>query len=74
MNITNNLSFADLVAMKKILEEELEVKKKWVESHNTDFNHTRWRMAVDTLATDDIHQKLELINNRIKEIIQQCFY
>lgn len=73
MKIDNELSFADLMAMKEFLEKERKEKKEWKDS-GLAYGFDEWERRANILASSDIDDKLKLVDNRIKEIIRVSFF
>lgn len=73
MKIDNDLSFADLMAMKIFLEKELQVKKEWRDSGRA-YSYDEWEKRCNAVAISDIPDKIKVLNERIQEIIRVAFF
>lgn len=73
MKIDNDLSFADLVAMKNFLEKEFEVKKEWRMS-GLAYSFDEWEKRCNAVSLNDIRDKIKVLDERIREIIRVSFF
>ncbi len=78
MKIDNDLSFADLMAMKEFLEKELKLREDWRDSclANQGRYHkpSEFLKRFDVVVDSGIEDKIKLIDNRIQEIIRVSFF